>query len=239
MPFDGTYPLTQKFNDSRYRASYTKFGLLGHNGLDYGLSTGTTLLAPHKGKIVEATFDSTGYGYYYKIENEEEGSILAHLQDLPLKVGTVLSEGEFVGKSDNTGNSTGPHLHWGYYRIPRNRDNGFNGYIDQTDWLNVKPFVINDQTILPIIDENGNQMEVQAVRSRLQDWGGQITNLKLTVTSLNTKITQLEEEVENQPSSTTDPSLNALRSVISSKWTWIGITNSWKLRLSQLRALLP
>lgn len=136
-PFNGIYKLTQRFNDPLYRANYLKFGLMGHNGLDYGLPTGTTLLSPHRGKILEAAFDSTGYGWYYKIENEIEGSILAHLQDLPLPIGTTLNEGDFVGRSDNTGNSTGPHLHWGYYRIPRNRENGFNGYIDQTDWLNI------------------------------------------------------------------------------------------------------
>ena len=136
-PFDGEYKLTQKFNDPLYRANYVKYGLMGHNGLDFGMPTQTTLLAPHDGVIKEAAFDAGGYGCYYKIENNIEGSILAHLQDLPLAVGTKVKEGEFVGKSDNTGNSTGPHLHWGYYRIPRNRDNGFNGYIDQTDWLNI------------------------------------------------------------------------------------------------------
>lgn len=232
MPFDGTYPLTQKFNDPRYRASYTKFGLLGHNGLDYGLPTETTLLAPHKGKIVEAIFDSTGYGWYYKIENENEGSILAHLQDLPLKVGTFVNEGDFVGKSDNTGNSTGPHLHWGYYRIPRNRDNGFNGYIDQTDWLNLKPLIINDQTILPIIDVNGNKLEVQAVRSKLADQERQITNQIMSMDALNRLVSDLQTKLDNVPLCVSDAILKRLHDV---RWG----RGFWWIKWKEITELLP
>lgn len=68
---------------------------------------------------------------------------------------------------------------------------------------------INDQTKLPIIDASGNEMEVQAVRSKLADNEREITNLrtdkdnllrqiddlKITVTALNSRITSLEKEI--------------------------------------------
>lgn len=128
-PFTGNFILTQGFGENP--ASYSQFGLLGHNGLDYGLPTGTQVIAPHNGKVIEAAFDQYGYGNYIKIENDKEGSVLAHLQVFQVKVGDIVSEGQPIGLSNNTGNSTGPHLHWGYYLFPRNRQNGYAGFINQ------------------------------------------------------------------------------------------------------------
>ena|SRR3990167_10850419 len=139
LPFNGTFRLTQAYNDACCRASYAKFGLKGHNGQDYGLPTGTPVLAPHAGKILEATFDAGGYGNYLKVESATEGSVLAHLQSFKVSVGQTVTEGQLIGYSNNTGNSTGPHLHWGYYRIPRDRTNGFAGFIDQAPYLTTTP----------------------------------------------------------------------------------------------------
>lgn len=140
-PFEKSYPMTQDWNDPRYRSSYTRFGLLGHNGQDFGVPVGTPILAPHDGKIIENANDTNGYGCYVKIESEVEGSILGHFKELsPLKVGESVKQGQQVGLSGNTGNSTGPHLHWGYYRMPRKRDNGFSGTVDQTHWMDIKDY---------------------------------------------------------------------------------------------------
>lgn len=119
------FPITQEWGINA--ADYAKFGLSGHNGVDYGTPTGTPILAPHNGKVIEAAFDQYGYGMYVKIENDIEGSILAHFQSFNVNAGDTVSEGQQVGVSDNTGNSTGPHLHWGYYRKPRNKSDGFSG----------------------------------------------------------------------------------------------------------------
>jgi murein DD-endopeptidase MepM/ murein hydrolase activator NlpD len=142
MPFDGIFVRTQEWNDERYRSSYALFGILGHNGQDYGLPIGTRILAPHGGKVIEAELDQYGYGWYVKIEDDDQGSVLAHLSKMSVKVGDQVVEGTEVGLSGNSGNSTGPHLHWGYYRKPRHRANGFLGYIDQTDWMNIR--TVND-----------------------------------------------------------------------------------------------
>ena len=129
LPFHQTWRLTQGFGENP--ASYSRFGMKGHNGLDYATPTGTDILAPHNGKVVEVTNDPTGYGLYIKIENDKEGSVLAHLKDSLVSVGTSVTEGQLIAHSDNTGNSTGPHLHWGYYTFPRNRQNGYAGFINQ------------------------------------------------------------------------------------------------------------
>ena len=123
-------------------ANYAKFGLKGHNGIDYRafLPNGercyeggkSEVFAPHDGKIIENMYDENGYGNYVKIENDNEGSILAHLSSAsPRKTGDTVKMGELIGYQGTTGNSTGIHLHWGYYKQPRDRANGFNGYINQ------------------------------------------------------------------------------------------------------------
>jgi len=133
-PFRGDFKVTQVFGVNP--ADYAKFGLKGHNGIDYATPTGTDILAPHAGKILEVGWDPSGYGTYIKVESAIEGSVLAHLKQSLVQVGDTVMEGALIGKSDNTGNSTGPHLHWGYYRIPRNRQNGYGGFIDQMPYLN-------------------------------------------------------------------------------------------------------
>lgn len=128
-PFRTNFPITQLFGVNK--ETYSRFGLQGHNGIDYGMPVGTEIVAPHSGKVLEAYFDATGYGLYLKIENEKEGSVLAHLSEHFVSIGTDVMEGQLIAKSGNTGFSTGPHLHWGWYLKPRDRSNGFNGFQDQ------------------------------------------------------------------------------------------------------------
>lgn len=140
LPFKGTFAITQIFNDKRYRESYAKFGLMGHNGIDYATPVGTPIYAPIDGVAKETDyFDQYGYGNYIKIQNDKEGVVLAHFKDRsPIKPGTTIKQGDLVGYSGNSGNSTGPHLHMSYWREPRNRENGFNGFLDHTYWLNIQ-----------------------------------------------------------------------------------------------------
>jgi len=132
--------ITQKFGVNA--SAYAKFGLKGHNGIDYraflpngnrAYSGGVSeVFAPHSGKIIENALDANGYGNYIKIENDKYGSVLAHFSSKsPLAVGSSVKIGQLVGYQGTTGNSTGIHLHWGFYKHPRNRANGYAGFINQ------------------------------------------------------------------------------------------------------------
>lgn len=138
-PFHGQYRLTQGFGENP--ASYAPFGIKGHNGLDYGLPHGTELVSPIDGKITEVGNDTTGYGAYVKVENSVEGHLLGHMSRIDVQVGQEVYEGQTLGLSGGTkgswgaGNTTGAHLHWGRFPIPRNRQNGYSGYEDQSDLL--------------------------------------------------------------------------------------------------------
>lgn len=130
--FEGDFPLTQGFG--QHPEWYAVFGLKGHNGIDYATPTGTKLFSSINGTVIENAYDKGGYGNYIKIENDYCGVIYAHMKTLsPLKVGSNVKAGDVVGISGNTGNSTGSHLHFGVFPKPRNRDNGYAGYIDPFD----------------------------------------------------------------------------------------------------------
>lgn len=153
LPFKGTYRLSQAFGVNK--DAYAKFGYLGHNGLDHAVPTGTDLFAMISGTVIEARMDTTGYGNYVKIENDKEGALVGHMQSLAVKPGDKVVEGEtFIGKSNNTGNSTGPHTHTGYYTLPRNRQNGYGGYIDFTNLLNGEPMTSDEIAVKKTDFEN-------------------------------------------------------------------------------------
>ena len=196
FPFNGSFKLTQKFGENP--ASYAQFGLKGHNGLDFGVPTGTEIVATHSGKVIEATNDPSGYGLYVKIENDLEGSLYAHLKEFKVKVGDQVSEGQILGLSDNTGNSTGPHLHFGYYKIPRDRTNGYAGYIDPLPFLTSEPMAVITQKELDKIrserDKNWNLYQAE----------------KTTTTNLNSQLTTIQSE-----SSAKDSQISSLESQVS------------------------
>lgn len=114
---------------------YARFNLLGHNGIDISAPIGTILISPISGTVKEVNFDDNGYGWYVLIENDQEGALIAHMSEVTVKVEFTVNQGDKLGLSGNTGNSTGPHTHFGYFIKPRNRSNGYNGYIDPTPYF--------------------------------------------------------------------------------------------------------
>lgn len=89
-----------------------------HYGLDFGVPVGTPVKSTHAGKVVYSGWNNEGYGNLVIVENGPYRTYYAHLSSLPLQVGDSVSAGQVIGLSGNTGNSTGPHLH---YEIRINR----------------------------------------------------------------------------------------------------------------------
>ena len=106
-PFNGNYPITQKFGDTYTSAS--------HTGIDYALPLGTPVLAAADGIVEKAGVDNTGYGNVIIIRHLwTDGTVYAHLRNWSVQVGQKVKAGEVIGYSGNTGNSTGAHLHFEY-----------------------------------------------------------------------------------------------------------------------------
>lgn len=83
-----------------------------HNGIDLKADH-EDVYAVLDGIVIESGWDSKGGGNYIKIKHFDrfETSYL-HLSEIYYKVGERVRAGFIIGKSGNTGNSTGPHLHF-------------------------------------------------------------------------------------------------------------------------------
>lgn len=94
-------------------ASYVQFGLKGHNGIDLGVATGTPVKSVAAGEVMYVGIDQD-YGNYVRIYHPALNvcTFYAHLQNSVVTFGTKVNAGATIGFSGNTGNSTGPHLHF-------------------------------------------------------------------------------------------------------------------------------
>lgn len=106
QPFTGDWPISQRFGET-----YTN--PKGHTGIDYACPIGTTILASDDGVVKFAGYDHTGYGNCVIIQhNDTKATLYAHLSTIKVAVNQHVRQGEKIGESGNTGNSTGPHLHF-------------------------------------------------------------------------------------------------------------------------------
>ena len=110
QPFKGTYPITQAYGELLPGVTVNN---VPHTGIDYACPPGTPILASADGRVVQAGWDPTGYGYCVILYHADgRGTLYAHLKMTAVKAGTAIKQGEILGYSGATGNCTGPHLHF-------------------------------------------------------------------------------------------------------------------------------
>ena len=90
-----------------------------HKGIDMNPGDGSPIQAIADGVVREVSaVDDGGLGVYavidHVIDGERVSSVYAHMREgsLALSVGQAVAVGDLVGKVGNTGQSTGPHLHF-------------------------------------------------------------------------------------------------------------------------------
>jgi murein DD-endopeptidase MepM/ murein hydrolase activator NlpD len=83
-----------------------------HTGVDLAVGEATPVLAPASGTVLQAG-SFPGYGNAVLIlHGAGFASLVAHLSGFTVEIGDWVRRGQVVGHSGNTGNSTGPHLHY-------------------------------------------------------------------------------------------------------------------------------
>lgn len=83
-----------------------------HNGADLKANY-EKVYAVLNGKVIDAGFDAKGGGNYIKIKHSNYFvTSYLHLSEIYYKVGEWVNAGFIIAKSGNSGNSTGPHLHF-------------------------------------------------------------------------------------------------------------------------------
>jgi murein DD-endopeptidase MepM/ murein hydrolase activator NlpD len=104
---------------------YRKWGLAGHEGIDYAVVVGTPVVAAADGvvHVVQRDAFKHNYGVHVRLKHLHEGvewqTIYAHLSFIPvyLKPGVLVKAGSLIGRSGNTGNvQGGGHLHFSVKR---------------------------------------------------------------------------------------------------------------------------
>lgn len=84
-----------------------------HTGVDISVATGTNIMAGLDGKIVDIGYIASSYGHYVVVENDEGVQALyAHCNSISVSIGQTVKKTDVVAKSGNSGNSSGPHLHF-------------------------------------------------------------------------------------------------------------------------------
>lgn len=158
------YICGQKFGENAIDV-YAKMGLKGHNGLDLYAPDGFPIYAAHDGEVVFCGEDgSAGLGIVIRTLEPKEykhatnsplsgedvfyKSIYWHIKkgSFKVKAGDKVKAGQLIAEADNTGMSTGSHLHfgikpvakgeadWSWYNVEQ--ANGFMGAIDPAPFFN-------------------------------------------------------------------------------------------------------
>ena len=123
---------------ANYNAYYAQKGQKGHGGIDFKAVHGQKIYATHDGVCYPQVDDHGGNGV--KLIGKECTTIYWHLIDDDAVVHTKqeVRAGDLLGYADNTGQSTGDHLHFAL-RLPDTMlNNGYGGYVDPQPYFNGK-----------------------------------------------------------------------------------------------------
>jgi len=92
-----------------------QYGYTFHNGTDFTGPVGTPIVAAATGTVITAQSGGP-YGNHVMITHLIDGqvytTVYAHMNSLSVSAGQRVSQGQQIGTLGNTGNSSGPHLHF-------------------------------------------------------------------------------------------------------------------------------
>ena len=101
--------ITSKFG---YRNAPTAGASTWHNGVDIAVPVGTKVRSPWAGRVSDTLYNSSG-GKQMIVEHYNGYKTgYAHLSEWKRSKGDHVAAGSVIALSGNTGNTTGPHVHF-------------------------------------------------------------------------------------------------------------------------------
>ena len=189
-------PVHQGFGENPQYYSQVVPGLKGHNGIDFVASHGQPVRAAHDGICYVGVDSNEGHGvvlrtlqpYDYNAQQVYFKTIYWHLCDgvqepqytIPVQQGQQVKAGDIIGYADNTGLSTGDHLHFGQKPQAQDESNG--------TWMNVEQDNGYFGAVDPTPDFNG--FFAEDILSTNQNLSQQLTLAQIVVTFLKQLFTQ-------------------------------------------------
>ncbi len=117
---------------------YGQFNLAGHEGVDIQAPTNSRIFSVANGRVRMVQLDprAHNYGIHVRIDHEDGyQTIYAHLKQAQVRPGQQVSAGQQIGIANNTGNSTGSHLHITLKKRGAQLKGYPPGFIDPTPFL--------------------------------------------------------------------------------------------------------
>lgn len=145
LPLDGDCIAVHFWGDNSdhySQFSYNGIPLKGHNGIDFLVEPGTSVLAVDPGRITEIGEEQGGTGRYLKIEHRWGESFYAHVDTLLVDAGQLVERGTpvaVIGELElyyTARERSQSYLHFGIRIRPFNRFDGWGGFIDPLPYLN-------------------------------------------------------------------------------------------------------
>lgn len=90
-------------------------GVYDHQGLDFAAPKGTPVFATGSGKVLDIGKSSLQVGYGNYIEIDHGNGVVtryAHLQDVAVRIGQSVNQGDVIGTIGMSGGASAPHLHY-------------------------------------------------------------------------------------------------------------------------------
>jgi murein DD-endopeptidase len=115
------YRISSRYNLQRKIAFYGN-RTRAHKGTDYAAPVGTPIIATADGEVIEATRRG-GNGIYAKIRhNGTYTTQYLHMRALNVKKGQRVQQGDIIGWIGMTGNTSGPHVCYRFWKNGRQVD---------------------------------------------------------------------------------------------------------------------
>lgn len=140
----------------------------GHNGVDYG-TNGNKLpqYAIADGVVIGCGTDSTKAKFVY-VQYDKLGYIGLHYHLDSIKVinGQKVNKNTVIGNTGSTGNSTGIHLHYGWYKIAEHKK-----VFNSRKWEDFEAFNYPSEiSVTPSVDrdDNVNQVKINVAQLRVR-----------------------------------------------------------------------